>query len=128
VHNNRLCSTLVNYLRTPSVPFKPLIAPVLTQIMSSPHMFSMSDPPRLEAILLGLKDVCVEWRANADRRGQVFLPKPFQVRIVPRSFSVPLLLGFCGVCDTPCTLHTSFVLSDFPAAVTASVAVVVWLW
>ena len=79
VHNNRLCSTLVNYLRTPSVPFKPLIAPVLTQVLSAPHLFSMSEPPRLDTVLLGVKDVCTDWRSNAERRGQVFLPKPFQV-------------------------------------------------
>ncbi len=79
VHNNRLVSALVNYLRTPSVPFKSLVAPVLTQLVASPHLFSMVDPPRLEPVLLGLRDVAADWRSNAERRGQVFLPKPFQV-------------------------------------------------
>ena len=96
VHNNRLCSSLVNYLRTPSVPFKAHVTPVLTQIMSNPHLFSMSDPPRLDTILLGLKEVCMDWRSNAERRGQVFLPKPFQVRARCAYAHEHLSVAVCG--------------------------------
>ncbi len=68
----------MNYLRTPSVPFKHLVVPLLSQLLASPHLFSMADPPRLECILMGFKDVCIEWRRSAERRGQVFLPKHLQ--------------------------------------------------
>ena len=78
VHNHRLCSALVRYLRTPAVPFRHRVVPLLTQLVSRPDLFSMTDPPQLEPILSGVKDACVAVRNAIKSRGQVFLPRLLQ--------------------------------------------------
>ena len=87
VHSPSIFNALVLYIRTPSVPFKPLVVDIVTQLLARPHLFrahmerfcrggrgEQQDFKKLEEVETAVHEA-IQARKSS---GQVFLPDSLQ--------------------------------------------------
>jgi hypothetical protein len=73
LHHRLIFDSLVRYLRSPALPYKSRVIALLSQLLSSHHLFSPSDPPNLAA-LEGVRAIVMKKAQDEHTRQRLFLP------------------------------------------------------
>lgn len=73
LHHRLIFDSLVRYLRSPALPYKSRVIALLSQLLSSHHLFSPSDPPHLSA-LEGVRAIVMKKAQDEHTRQRLFLP------------------------------------------------------